>query len=203
LNALDEADDEIHLILAECALSIAREEFQNGHLLMSCRFFDEAMDYAEKTMYHTEHIRILAFAYFTYMHEISLTLYSDQLDLSDSNQLWEAMSYNDEFCQYLAATQDEEKFAEAYIKRYPNREHVLARHVEAMLAMRAGDYEEAVRRLQAILNGDISIPEPVIYTIFENLEICCRESGDYKGAYEYANNKVGMLDHLLTERDIL
>lgn len=203
LNALDEADDEIHLILAECALSIAREEFQNGHLHTACRFFDEAIDYADKTMYHTNHIRILSFAYFTYMHEISLTLYSDQLDLSDPNQLWEAMVYNDEFCQYLAAIQEEEHFATEYIKRYPDREHVLARHVEAMMAMRIGDYEDAMRRLQAILNGNTSIPEPVVYTIFENLEICCRESGDYKGAYEYAHNKVGMLDHLLTESEIL
>ncbi len=203
LNALDEADDEIHMILAECALSIAREEFQNGHLHTACHFFDEAIDYADKTMYYTDHIRILSFAYFTYMHGISLTLYSDQLDLSDSNLLWEAMVYNDEFCRYLAAVQEEEKFAADYIKRYPNREHVLARHVEAMISMRMGDYEDAIRRLQAILNGNISIPEPVVYTIFENLEICCREIGDYKGAYEYANNKVGMLDHLLTESEIL
>ena len=38
-----------------------------------------------------------------------------------------------------------------------------------------------------------------MYSIFENLEVCYREIGDYKGAYDYANNKVGMLDRLLTE----
>lgn len=203
LNSLDEADDEIHLILAECAFSIAREEFQNGHLHMSCRFLDEAIEYADRTMYYTEHIRIIAFAYFTYMHHISLTLYSDHVDLSDSNKLWESMVYNDEFCRYLAATQESEQFAEAYVRQYPGEEHVLARHVEALRSMQSGDYTDAIHRLQTILNGDISIPEPVIYTIFENLEICCRECGDYKGAYEYANNKVGMLDRLLTESMIL
>lgn len=199
LNALDEADDEIYLILSECVFAIAREEFQNGHLHTACRFLDEAIDYADKTMYHTEHIRIVAFAYFTYMHDISLTLYSDQLDLSDANKLREAMVYNDEFCRYLAALREEEQFAAEYVKWYPGGEHVLARHIEAMMAMRKGDFDEAIRRLQAILNSDVGIPEPVIYSIFENLEICCRECGDYRGAYEYANNKVGMLDHLLTE----
>ena len=203
LNALDEADDEIHLILAECAFSIAREEFHNGHLHTACRFFDEAMDYAEKTMYYTKHIRIIAFGYFMYMHRISLTLYSEQIDLNNPNQIWETLSYNDEFCQYLSATEDGGQSAQDYIKRYPDTEHVLARHVEALLAMQAGDYEDAIYRLKAILNGAVRVPEPVIYTIFENLEICCRECGDYKGAYEYANNKVGMLDHLLTESIVL
>ena len=203
LNALDEADDEIHLILAECSFAIAREEFQNGHLHTACRFFDEAIEYADQTMYYTEHIRIIAFGYFTYMHRISLTLYSEHEDLSDSNKLWETMVYNDEFCRYLAALQESERFAEDYVHRYPGKEHVLARHVEALLSMRSGDYDVAIQRLEAILNGDISVPEPIIYTIFENMEICCRESGDYKGAYEYASNKVGMLDRLLTENMIL
>ena len=162
-----------------------------------------AIDYADKTMYHTEHIRMIAFGYFTYMHSISLTLYSEQLDLSDNTQRWEAILCNDEFCRYVAAIQNEDRFAADFVRRYPGQEHVLARHVEALMAMRANDFDEAIRRLQAILNGDVSVPEPVIYSIFENLEICCREIGDYKGAYEYANNKVGMLDRLLTESMIL
>ena len=203
LSAVDEADDEIHLILAECAFAIAREEFQNGHLHAACRYFDEAIDYADKTMYYAEHIRIIAFGYFTYMHNISLTLYSEHLDLNDRVLLWESMSCNDEFCRYVGAIQAEDQFAGEYIRQYPKKENVLARHVEALVSMHANDYEEAIHRLQALLNGDISIPEPVIYSIFENLEICCRENGDYKGAYEYANNKVGMLDRLLTENIIL
>ncbi len=199
LSAVDEPDDEIHLILAECAFAIAREEFQNGHLHTACHFFDEAIDYADKTMYYTEHIRVIAFGYFTYMHRISLTLYSDQLDLSDHTKLIEAMAYNDEFCRYVGAIQDEEQMATEYVRAYPGKEHVLARHIEAQMAMQAGDYEGAIQQLQSILNGNVSIPEPVIYSVFENLEVCCREIGDYRSAYEYANNKVGMLDRLLTE----
>ena len=97
LNAVDEADDEIHLILAECALAIAREEFQNGHLHAACRYFDEAIDYADETMYYADHIRVIAFGYFTYMHNISSTLYSEQLDLNDRVLLRESTSCNDEF----------------------------------------------------------------------------------------------------------
>lgn len=203
LSAIDEPDDEIYLILAECAFAIAREEFQNGHLHAACRLFDEAIDYADKTMYHADHIRVIAFAYFTYMHRISLTLYSEQLDLNDHTKLWEALFFHDEFCRYVGAIHAEEQFAADYVRQYPGEEHVLARHIEALMAMRANDYTGAMEQLQAILNGSVGIPEPVIYSVFENLEICCRESGDYKGAYEYANNKVGMLDRLLTESMII
>jgi len=198
-NELETADDEIHLILAECAFAIAREEFQNGRLHAACRYFDEAIDYADKTIYYADHIRVSAFGYFTYMHNISLTLYSETLDLNDRAKRWEAMSCSDEFCRYVGALEAEDQFATEFVKQYPGSEHVLARHVEALMAMHTGDYLEAVLRLQALLNGDAPIPEPILYKIFENLEICCRESGDYKSAYEYANNKVGMLDHLLTE----
>ena len=199
LNELETADDEIHLILAECTFAIAREEFQNGRLHAACRYFDEAIDYAERTIYHADHIRVSAFGYFTYMHSISLTLYSEQLDLNDRAKRWESMFCSDEFCRYVGAIKAEERFAAEFVKQYPGPEHVLARHVEALMAMRTGDYPEAILQLQALLNGDAPIPEPILYTIFENLDVCCRESGDYKSAYEYANNKVGMLDHLLTE----
>lgn len=199
LNAVDEADDEINLILAECTFAIAREEFQNGHLHAACRYFDEAIDYEEKTMYRADHIRMIAFGYFTYMHNISSTLYSEQLDLNDPALLKASISCDDEFCRYVGAIWAENQFAAEYVQQYPKPENVLARHVEALRAMHTGEYGEAIRRLQTLLNGNIGIPEPVIYSIFENLEICCRENGDYKGAYEYANNKVGMLDRLLTE----
>lgn len=202
IHEVEQADDEIQLILAECTFAIAKEEFQNGHLHAACRYFDEAIDYADQTMYCADHIRVIAFGYFTYMHDISLTLYSEQLDLSDRARRWESVSCSDEFCRYVGAISAEEQYAREYVRQYPGKEHALARHVEALLAMRSEDYTDAIRRLQAILNGDESIPEPVIYSIFENLEVCCRESGDYKGAYEYANNKVGMLDRLLTESGV-
>jgi transcriptional regulator with XRE-family HTH domain len=203
LSVLDEEDDEIQLILAECAFALAREAFQNGHLHESCRLFDEAIEYADKTIYRADHIRIVAFGYFTYMHDISLTLYSEHLNLNDCNQRRESFSCSDEFCRYVGAIQTEETHALEYVSQYPEKEQVLARHVEALLFIREGAYDTAIGRLQELLNGDTSIPEPVIYSIFENLEVCCRESGDYKGAYEYANNKVGMLDRLLTESDAL
>jgi len=54
-----------------------------------------------------------------------------------------------------------------------------------------------------ILNSDQSVPKPIIYDIFKDLEVCCRELGDFKGAYEYSGNKVVMLERLLAGDTLL
>lgn len=201
-KALDKADDEISLILADCAFEIAREEFENGRLHSACRFFDEAIDYANQTMYHAGRIRVVSFGYFSFMHNISLTLYSEKLDLSDRAQLIESISCNNEFCRYVGVfLMKDDHVTDEFIRQYPGQEHVLARHVEAIRDMNNGRYMQAIEEMNLLLNGEQKIPEPVIYRIFENLEVCYRENGDYRGAYEYANNKVEMLDKLLTENE--
>ena len=80
ISGCPEPDDEINLLLANCDLGIAREEFESGRLRSSCRFFDEALGYAEKTIYPTEAVEATARLYFRYMERISHTLYSDMLD---------------------------------------------------------------------------------------------------------------------------
>jgi len=32
-----------------------------------------------------------------------------------------------------------------------------------------------------------------------DIEICCRETDDYKGAYEFSQNKLEILEHMLAE----
>ena len=38
-----------------------------------------------------------------------------------------------------------------------------------------------------------------INTVLCELEICCRETEDFKGAYNYANDKMQLLEHMLSE----
>lgn len=201
-QSFDQADDEIYLILADCAFEIAREEFENGHMHSACRYFDEAIVYSDKTLYHAGRIRVISFGYFTYMRNISLTFFSEQLDLNDRASLMESICCNDEFCRYVGVVlQDDDRVTEDFIRQYSGKEHVLARHADALRDMKRQNYTSAIEKMNAILNSEQKIPEPVIYRIFENLEVCYRESGDYRGAYEYSNNKVGMLDKLLTEHE--
>ena len=38
-----------------------------------------------------------------------------------------------------------------------------------------------------------------LYAVLCDLEICCRETEDFKGAYRYTNEKVQLLEQLLKE----
>ena len=60
------------------------------------------------------------------------------------------------------------------------------------------NFGEAYSFLHQILVEDRPIPEPVLYFVFCDLEICCKEIEDYKGAYEYASAKLEILQKLLS-----
>ena len=70
LSGCPEPDDEISLLLANCDAEIAVEEFWRGRLRSSCRFFDEALSYAEKTIYSTDAIEAEIRVYFRFMERM-------------------------------------------------------------------------------------------------------------------------------------
>ncbi len=49
-----EADDETGLLLCECAVRIGREAYTEGDVSAANMWFDRALTYAERTVYHTE-----------------------------------------------------------------------------------------------------------------------------------------------------
>jgi hypothetical protein len=99
VSGFTEADDEISLLLANCDSEIAIMEFWQGKLRSSCRFFDEALTYAEKTMYDTGRIFAQAGVYFRYMYRISPTIYMDFWDDEKQGDV----KINSPFSHYLEA----------------------------------------------------------------------------------------------------
>ena len=186
-------DDEVGLILAECTLGIATEEFSHGRLREACEYFDLAIEACTQTVYSTAHVFAISAMYFKYMRNISPTLSSNQIDESDV-PIW--ASLGDSFCLYagafLSLCDDQAPMV------LPKESSPYALHIEAMEHMRAGEYRQAHDKLHDILVSDVAIPEPMLYFIFGDLEICCKQMEDFKGAYEYSINKVGLLQKLLT-----
>ena len=198
LNSDSAADDEIQLILSECNLSIAVEEFNRGNLRTACDFLDEAIDCCEKTLYRTDHLVAKAGLYFRFMRQISPTLTSNTLDEEVVN-VYPALV--DEFCRYAFSFEklEEEKALPdwEWMRRGMSCTAFLS-HLEAKVCMIAGRYDEAHEKLHQILLGEDSVPEPVLYFVFCDLEICCRELEDYKKAYEYSIDKIELLQKMLT-----
>ena len=202
LSGCPEPDDEISLLLANCDAEIAAEEFWNGKLRFSCRFFDEALSYAEKTIYSTDAIEAEIRVYFRFMERISHTLYSDLLD---EEKVLNVKS-NSIISQYLDALDALDngniKIAEALINQLAQtgKNSFFEAHLQSKLLILQKNYKQAQKALQQLLQDDETPLNKIeLYTVLGDLEICCRESEDYKNAYRYASEKVELVEQLLKE----
>ena len=187
-------DDEIMLILAECDLEIAIEEFNSGKLHSACMYFDEAIEVCAATIYHTEGILAKAGVYFKYMRMISATLSSNTVDEEELN-LYPSMT--DEFCRYMLLFDNEDHMSLDPSSWKLDQDKPYYLHLEARRAMSSRDFTRAYENLHRILIDQQLIPEPMLYFVFRDLEICCRELSDFKGAYEYSNNKMTLIQNML------
>ncbi len=192
----DEADDEIYLIMAQTALAVAAEAFEHGRLHEACQTLDEAVEYADKTVYDTSAIRASAALYFRFMHGLSPTLYSEVLHDVDDPML----GASDAFGRYVLAREaleaGETRRVEAYVEGRDGNDAWQA-HLRAHLAMTRGDYTAAEQALTRLLRAEKTGGEVLLYCTFCDLEICCRELGDFKGAYEYSQSKMALLEKML------
>ena len=81
------------------------------------------------------------------------------------------------------------------------REAYLSYHEYALSAKKlsdSGNFEAAVALYSHICEND-TLPKPVMYLIFEDFERCCKETEDYKTAYELSQIKINLLEKMLAE----
>ena len=198
MNAESCDDDEIQMILCECNLAIGIENFNNGNLRECCELLDEAIEGGGRTLYKTDHVVAAAGVRFRFMRLISATLSSNVVDESDIN-IYPAMT--DEFCRYLLlfeATEEGVSASETKIMAVGRAESPYVLHLLARKKMNAGEYAEAYNYLHTILHGEVAIPQPMLYFVFCDLEKCCKEKEDFKGAYEFSMDKLELMQKLLS-----
>lgn len=196
----DVDDDELLLIRSECYLGVAKEEFLKGQLKSAVSTFDKSCETASKTVYNTSHIESEAKVYCLYMRSLSPLLYADCVD----SQIHLGLSESDPFCRYARAAMsiDEQGSSNAIADDYLSLKvdnDVYTDHIRALYCMINNDHQKALNIISELINGKRTVPSPLMYTLFRDLEICCRETGDFKGAYEYAGAKVVTLERLLLE----
>ena len=202
LSGCPEPDDEISLLLANCDMGIAVDEFWSGKVRSSCRFFDEALSYAEKTIYSTDAIEAEIRVYFRFMERISHTLYSDLLD----EEKILTVKSNTILSQYLDALDAfdsaDTSVAQQLIEQFADSSEnsFFKAHLQNKLLIADGNYKQAQKALQLLLqDSNLPLNKIELYTVLEDLEICCRENEDYKNAYRFASEKVELLEQLLQE----
>ncbi len=194
-NARSCNDDEVKLVLSECLLELGIEEFNSGRLRNACSYFDEAIESCSATVYNTCFIVAMAGVYFRYMKTLSSTLESSVLDTEKIN-IYPALS--NEFCIYAIYNSDDSCKEIVARTEALNPKGPYAMHISAKENMESNNFSEAYKLLHEILYSLIEVPQPILYHVICDLEICCKELGDYKGAYEYSLEKLSSLQKLLS-----
>lgn len=202
LSVLSESDDEIALLMAECALGLAKEEFFAGNLHNACHWFDTALRDADKTAYYTGHITAPTIVYFRYMRGISPSLASyEASDLLPGERDFAA--WQDTYCRYaLIMEQPEHLQAQHGFDGNSALERQLTLHLQATVLQKQGEYAAAYALLQRIL-AEEQAPVPVLlYNVLHDMEQCCKALEDYKGAYDHALHKLSVHERLLVESTV-
>ena len=192
-------DDEIVLVAAEATFALAVEEFNSGFLYRAVDFFDEAISYCEKTSYYTEHIKAAACMYLRYMRGLSPNLTSSVID---ENTVEHFCAMDNRFCRYIYAVEGVESshttFAGMYIDS-GDRDDPTVLHLGAKIDMLHGNYRLAASKLNRILTNEYEVGRPLLYAVLSDLESCCKSMNDYRGAYEYSNTKIDLLQKMLLD----
>ena len=191
----EQLDDELYFILSRCCFEIAKEKFYLGKLRQSIKYFDKACEYSKKTAYDGNQLLSLISIYFGYLVRISPTLASE-----NGNEVYGgAYLYADPFGRYALALQEIEAGGNLNHGMVYKEDKGFYEHIAAKIEMINGDHVSARERLKKLINGDCLDCGIIMYDIFKDLEECCRETEDYKGAYEYSVGKVELLEHMLSD----
>lgn len=190
-----ENDDEVDLIMAESLLGTASEAFLNDRIRLCRQLLDEAVLYAYRTVYRTEHILCAAWWYFEYMGLLSPSLISENME---SDFVPDVAPRGDVFCRYMAAVLAEKADTFPLHPSDPAFAGLLAAHIQARSRMREKDYEKAINYLAEILHSPDILPGIVMYHVFCDMEECCRRLGNRKNETNYREAKLSIFEKLLS-----
>lgn len=195
-------DDELKLMLAESTVRVAIEEFCHGNLRHTAELFDEAVEHCSETIYDMSVTFARIKDYFKYMSFISPTLSSNLFDDNDNSKL---PILGEDFCVYSRAFSygEEHGYSECF---FVNRilvelpeNSAYRMHIYAKKLIEEKRYREGYEVLhQIIFNETCEIPEPMLYFVLGDIELCCKEIDDFKGAYDFSKSKLDLMQKLLS-----
>ncbi len=196
---IDDKDDEAEYISFLCIYNEAKEKFEKGKLVESAALFDELCRGDIKILYPTRHVAAQAEVYLAYISEIAPSVGNS----SGTSERLPPESFGEEFCRYRAligalvrGELDEGSSLDPTVGVLRSGGAYSA-HVRGKLLMRKKRYAEARQIFCDVLASEDETPLPMMYEFFSELEICCREMLDYRGAYEYSGSKMEMIERLL------
>lgn len=199
---LDGSDDELNLILCRCAYQLALQAMAEARLCAAHTRFVQTLAYAPLTVYDTMPVVRTAYDYLTYLAQFNSALEIPSFIQApppgaNSDQPWFAC-----YLYALRCIQQGDIATAKHLLAIPDfAAKTYAAHVEARIAMANREYGGAVQIIENLLTPARGLPpsKPLTYLLYGDLEVCCRETGDFERAYRYTTQRVKLLDVLLTE----
>ena len=180
-------DDETCLMLCECAVRRGRGAYEAGDPETAEECFDEAMSYAERTVYRTDTVLAEALLY---------RAFSAQLAGEPSDACLEG------YRGYLNGTLGAERYllGEVLSALAENRTPPVSDEFFTEDSYRTlccvwrtaarGDYAEAQNLLSVVIDAPEIGGDPLLRRVCtEQMESCAEKAGDYKTAYLYAKKR--------------
>ena len=206
LEAFDSFDDELELIMVDSCLGIAEECMRNGYLHDACNYLDEALRHAEKTVYNTVTQKNSISVLFSLLKVLSPSLDSYEIDTDSDLRLINPTMFDGVFCKYVSVLLNMNKY-EIFASEYDDNVDALDEcdrpyvyHLGARKCILKKDFKGALKLLDKVMNSKIGAQKLLLYFACSDMEICCRETDNYKGAYEFSQNKIEILEHMLAEK---
>ena len=203
LSEFCEYDDELELILTDCCLGVAEEHIKQGRLRYGCQYLDEAIRHSKCTMFDTTTQQNSIKIMFGLLKEISPALDSDEIDADVSDKLIHPSIFSTVFCKYITVILNIGKYeffdVDINDPSLPEHEKLLILHLRARWLINQEKFDSALGVLKTVVDSETVPDRLLLYLAFSDMEICCRETDDYKGAYEASLNKLDLLEHMLAE----
>ncbi|MBQ7829441.1 MAG: helix-turn-helix transcriptional regulator [Clostridia bacterium] len=206
LSSFNEFDDELELILTDCCLGVAETYMKEGRLRNARDYLDEALVHSANTMFNTVTQKNSIAVMFELLKEISPALDSNETDTVISDDLIHPAIFDSILCKYITVILDKDKydaFVDDLSKNQKNslseKDKLFALHLKARNLIQNKNYSAALKILTETTDSDEVPPRLLLYLACSDMEICFREMNDYKGAYEFSQNKIEILEHMLAE----
>lgn len=182
IKSMTKVDDELALIMAMCSFELGKSAVLKGSLHTALRMFSDSEKYSSMTRLPTENMEALRELY----KSVALNIQAPMLEFEEEKYINVFKSnYDYEFYKYVA-----QDYA------YPFTESVYKNHVDARRMMQERKYSLALELLQ--LNAELIISSGynalVLFRVYSDIELCCKEMRDFELAYKYANKRLSMLE---------
>ncbi|MBE6547483.1 MAG: helix-turn-helix transcriptional regulator [Ruminococcaceae bacterium] len=196
LSELESTDDEIEFILSSCYINIAVDNICNGMLHKACNNIDLALVHAENTIYDTVSVRNCAYVLLAFLRNISPTLDCVEIYENVTEMCYTISAFENSFCKYILALQTLD--AECFDSSIPV-ERLYKIHILSRIKISREDYAGALSILKDLINSDEVPSKILLYLSSADLELCCKMTEDFRGAYEHSQNKISLLEYMLSD----